>query len=428
MTALQMHLSHTHEIQDPCYGTIVLPALVRALMVVPEVQRLNRLPQLGLLPRAYGPRGPGGPHSKYRACHTRLEHCIGVAYLAYLVGQSFQRRGYFSDHDVLLLVLAGLFHDLGHITYCHLGDTMLKDIVPDTANCHEVRSQYMALFLLNKYTHLSVQDRDLIAYMIHPNHIIPGSTVDSTHVHTKRMANFINNVHHGFDVDKMDYVCFRDPHHLGVKSGCIRSLQALDLIFNRSYFDDHHVWRFAQIDHQFLLNLQEQRGLLYKQHYMSMRVRPLDLQFLDIMRVLHARGLIHLETIKSDNIASWMDMTDDWVAQHVMPVVQHASQSYPEDYQLQLILVLLQRFTCDDLRPQYSIVKYIKRPPIFDTGLWPLDQCLPCPPCCLQYSPYNSNDTIIVRRVGFVDSACLDPHCNMTHQCLERPGSPHSFM
>lgn len=374
-------------VHDCCYGLIHFPPQILKLMQAPEVQRLRKIGQLGLLPHTsayWSRRGISLSHPLAFATagstsvssissttagtpvennlppnlvgkgvipsHSRYAHSIGVAYLGQVAAQVFVKQGILTERDVLLITVAGLFHDTGHITFAHAGDHALRDMYPLVADAHEVRSQYLTQHVLRQKRYrdmFSAEEVDLIVHMIHPKHHMPGSTVDYASTRVRRMRNFISNVAHGMDVDQMDYVLFRDPYHLGLTRdpaimpmwvGCIKK------IFGRASFDENDVWRFHPIDHHFCRSLRNQRSYLYKEHYLCPPIVAMDVMFCDILRVLERRpqssgssysspsfkpaSLARWADVRSKDVQTWLPLTDDWFIAQARAVIDDLYLSF----------------------------------------------------------------------------------------------------
>src|SRR5215471_12187541 len=96
---------------------------VRQLLDTPELRRLARISQLGLVSLVY----PG-------ACHSRLEHSLGVYAnaLNYLKQLSADERfsAVVRTGDGETFLVAALLHDLGHWPFCHAIEDMALPGVP----------------------------------------------------------------------------------------------------------------------------------------------------------------------------------------------------------------------------------------------------------------------------------------------------------
>lgn len=107
--------------QDPIHPGLHLPSSVMRFIDTPYFQRLRYLKQLGCTYFVY----PG-------AQHTRLEHSMGVAYMAFQwasrVLNNYGNEADVEPRDVHLLMLAGALHDIGHGPFSHMFEQHLHDM------------------------------------------------------------------------------------------------------------------------------------------------------------------------------------------------------------------------------------------------------------------------------------------------------------
>jgi HD superfamily phosphohydrolase len=114
-----MPANYVRRVQDQVHGLMEfrgVETLVIEVLRTPEIQRLRRIRQLGLVHMVF----PGGEHS-------RLVHSLGASYLAVLFGRRLASAGtgYLArsltpdDFAVRDFALAALFHDLGHGPLSH---------------------------------------------------------------------------------------------------------------------------------------------------------------------------------------------------------------------------------------------------------------------------------------------------------------------
>ncbi len=92
-------------IRDPVHGLMFFREPVVVIIDTVEVQRLREIRQLGATYLVY----PG-------ASHNRFDHALGTAYLCGEMLQSLKDRdpdNRITDHNILLVQIAGLCHDLG---------------------------------------------------------------------------------------------------------------------------------------------------------------------------------------------------------------------------------------------------------------------------------------------------------------------------
>lgn len=112
-----MALRFDHVVRDPVHGDIALTAEELRILDTPEMQRLRNVRQLGAAYLVY----PG-------AQHTRFEHSVGTAHvvgrLAAEINAARDRDGGgslggYDDHEVRILRLAALVHDVTHLPFGH---------------------------------------------------------------------------------------------------------------------------------------------------------------------------------------------------------------------------------------------------------------------------------------------------------------------
>ena len=81
----------------------------------PIFQRLRRIKQLS------------GAHLTYPAAqHTRFEHSLGVMHIASQAGYVLKEKGILKWHEIKILRLAGLLHDIGHGPFSHLFEEIIQ--------------------------------------------------------------------------------------------------------------------------------------------------------------------------------------------------------------------------------------------------------------------------------------------------------------
>ena len=180
----------------PLFGFIEFTSLEWKILNTPEMQRLREIKQLGatyfVFPSAH---------------HSRLEHSMGVCYLAGRMGKSLQKKHpefNITDRYIELWGIAGLIHDIGHGPFSHLYDKYVKfSNEPD----HEERG-------------LQIFDE------IYKREKLPMSDFEVREIHNmvnptgKNIYNWryqiVANKSCQIDVDKIDYIQ-RDAMHTAVK-------------------------------------------------------------------------------------------------------------------------------------------------------------------------------------------------------------------
>ena len=181
---------------DPIHGYIDLPDICIKVIDTHYFQQLRYKKQLGAAYYVF----PG-------ASHNRFEHSIGTCHLAgQLIKQlkSTQPELNITDHDVILIMLAGLLHDIGHGPMSHLFDDHVLTITTPERH-HEYRSGLLIDCIFKEYdTGLSLEDVTKIKHYIEPDESDVGFLYEI-------IANKRNNL----DVDKFDYL-MRDTKNIGL--------------------------------------------------------------------------------------------------------------------------------------------------------------------------------------------------------------------
>lgn len=174
-------------IRDPIHGDIRVTELELELIDTQSLQKLRRVKQLGTTHLAY----PG-------ANHTRFEHSIGAAHLAFLIAQNLK----LNEQETNEVCVAALLHDIGHGPLSHSTEEVLEKY---TGYKHEDYTQKLI-----KESELS----DILKkYSIDPNTIIKLIMGQDKTYRGRIITSEI-------DVDRMDYLV-RDAHYTGVAYGVI---------------------------------------------------------------------------------------------------------------------------------------------------------------------------------------------------------------
>jgi hypothetical protein len=181
-------------VNDPIHGFIELSDLLEELINTPEVQRLAWIRQTGLTSLVY----PG-------ANHTRLEHSLGVAFVA---GQIAEHLG-LSQKEKDLIQAVGLLHDIGHTPMSHALEPMLKVDHMDLT----------AAMVLGK-TKIPVDGTGEIPSILKKHGLNP-EDVAAIITESYRKKPYLQDIMHGtLDADQLDYL-IRDAHYTGVSYGVI---------------------------------------------------------------------------------------------------------------------------------------------------------------------------------------------------------------
>ena len=186
-----------HLVRIPHECDVPLTDRVRQLIDAQEMRRLARISQLGLVALVY----PG-------ACHSRLEHALGVYRnaLLYLKQLSTDERftAVVRPQDGEILIAAALLHDLGHWPFCHAIEDMALPGVPS----HEL---FANSFLLEGEIADTLRDD----WDVQPRDVTALLSEKPRDTRQRILQSMLSGP---IDIDKMDYLV-RDSLHAGVPYG-----------------------------------------------------------------------------------------------------------------------------------------------------------------------------------------------------------------
>lgn len=183
-------------INDPVFGFISIPNdFVYELICHPNLQRLNRIRQLGLAPFVY----PG-------AQHTRFHHSIGAMYLMDEALKTLREKGHsITEEEYNGALAAILLHDIGHGPFSHVLEHALVTTVH-----HEAISLLM-MEQMNRELQGALQTAIEIFTNSHPK-------------------GYLHQLVSGqLDVDRLDYLR-RDSFFTGVSEGNIGSARIIKML------------------------------------------------------------------------------------------------------------------------------------------------------------------------------------------------------
>lgn len=192
-------------LNDPVHGHIMLHPLCLKIIDTAEFQRLRDIKQTGTACWVFT-----------STRHSRFEHCIGVAHLAYHLGSILQKNQPelgITEQELLCVQLTGLCHDLGHGPYSHLFEDFLEG--EGIHIKHEHMSYYILEHIMDKYSLRS----EFYKYGLNGGHIkmigemIFGSEAKSPPEwpwvgpppSKEFLYEIVSNEETGIDVDKFDY-------------------------------------------------------------------------------------------------------------------------------------------------------------------------------------------------------------------------------
>ena len=273
-------------VHDPIHGSYALPKNAWVIIDTPEFQRLREIKQTGATSYVY----PG-------AEHTRFQHCLGVAHLAFEFGELIKARypNIINDKLVNLLCLAGLCHDLGHCSYSHLYDRYIIPMFSDESDSYTLKTHEEAsVLILNAIYHkhkdrlnLSQDDISVIGKMIlgKPN-IVPPILKDIIHWTEDDHNNLflfevVSNDRTGIDVDKFDYLK-RDCHYCGIP--CTFDPQRLMTFLSIDKKDGQRIINYNDRAGEIVKSMWHARDDLHRRVYQHRVVKCIDLMLVDIIK------------------------------------------------------------------------------------------------------------------------------------------------
>jgi len=205
-------------IHDAIHGSIKFEGVTLRLLETPEMQRLSGIKQLGLGYLVF----PG-------ANHTRLEHSIGVGYVAGRMGEVLN----LPREEVELLKAAGMLHDLGHSPFSHTLEYLLYE---KTKLDHMEITTQIIKGKMDLLEGLEIEGRERIHEILNDYSLDTERICDMILGKTKEMTledfekgkeffgdekNYLVNMISGsLDADQLDYL-LRDAHYTGVAHGAI---------------------------------------------------------------------------------------------------------------------------------------------------------------------------------------------------------------
>lgn len=272
-------------ITDPVYGTIPLCGLQSDLIQTVEVQRLNLIHQLGMTFQVYP-----SAHS------MRFSHALGVSHLARRMGNELIRTNADlrltdtqRDDQVLLLIAAGLLHDICHTPWSHTLEPLFIEV---TGRDH----MDMTEELLNGRAVWPIKGSGRIPEIL-ADYGVPSKAVSDLISKRFNGPGYLQQMIFGeVDADTLDYLC-RDFTFTGVSFGHIdinRLLQTMIIYRDRLVF----LVKGLQAVRDFL----NARVEMYSAVYFHKKTRIADLMCLRAAR----KSVVDLEEFRD-----FWRMTDD---------------------------------------------------------------------------------------------------------------------
>lgn len=234
-------------IRDSLYGNIKIDGIFLELIEMPELQRLHGIKQLGFTYLVY----PG-------ANHTRLEHSLGVCYMAKKICRAL-------GIEETIVGVAALLHDIGHGPFSHTLEYLMhlrtgKDHVQITKE------------IINGERLLEDCEYDVtIKEILLNNGISPHEVIDVLEGKKKYLSEII---HGSLDADQIDYL-MRDAYYTGVAYGVIDSER---IIQTMKIFNDGIVFERKGVSA--LESMLVARALMYSSVYLHKTVRIAELMLI----------------------------------------------------------------------------------------------------------------------------------------------------
>lgn len=197
---------------DNIHGYINIDPISTQIINTDEFQRLRHIHQTGILYLVFP-----------TATHTRYEHSIGTYHLAKQMITNImfkQPELNIKDEMILLVSIAGLCHDLGHLLFSHLFDDCFLPLINiDKTNeniNHENRSKVILKHIVSKYDiPLNKSQLTIICDLIDPKKAEYNKWEQQYQI-GKWIFQIISNPINSIDVDKFDYL-IRDTQAVGLK-------------------------------------------------------------------------------------------------------------------------------------------------------------------------------------------------------------------
>lgn len=250
---------------DPIHKYMKFDKLLLKIIDTIEFQRLRNIKQLGLCYYVF----PG-------ASHNRFEHSLGVSYLSGYMIEALKNKQpelNITDRMILLVKVAGLIHDLGHVSFSHFFDHhFLSEKIPNSDfRDHEYRSCKLFEYIVKKYNiGLLDEEISIIKRMIDPD------------INDSFLYQIVCNKINGLDCDKFDYIV-RDTYNIGLAYSfdVMRLIDQARVIDNKICFPSKCSFDISDLYYT--------RYKLHKQIYTHSAVRAIEYMVLDIIRMLDGK-------------------------------------------------------------------------------------------------------------------------------------------
>jgi len=316
-------------VRDPIHDFIRLHPHEVAILDCPLLQRLRRIRQNALAYFVYP-----GMH------HTRFEHSLGVAHVADLMASALQEfyPNEVTPHVRASVRLAALLHDVGHVFFSHLGETLLEeeygDLFADLANetVDGTPRLLEGLDIAEILSYLIITSGPFKGYLEQALALNPGrenlrlANIESTEVarlvigkvRDERDRFKADIIHGSMDADKIDYF-MRDCHYSGIRA----EVDASRLINTLRILSSPDWPRALTVSGTALHHLEQilmTKLLLYTSVYQHHKVRATEAAVRTIYRKLRERrGTLRHKPLEFAEFTDFLRIDDSqffvWVGQ-----------------------------------------------------------------------------------------------------------------
>lgn len=213
--------------RDPVHDFIRLYPHEVAILDSPVVQRLRRIRQNAIAYFVYP-----GMH------HTRFEHSLGVVHVAELVLDALEKhhRDEVTPRSRIVVRLAALLHDIGHVFLSHLGETLMEQkhggffekLAAETVD--DTPELLRDIDIAEVLSYLIITSGPFKQYFEQALASNPPQGLASAHIEPVEVARLVigkvkdendrfmaDIVHSSIDADKIDYF-MRDCHYSGIRA------------------------------------------------------------------------------------------------------------------------------------------------------------------------------------------------------------------
>jgi HD superfamily phosphohydrolase len=320
---------------DRIYKYVMLPAILRAFINRREFAALKEKLQLGPV-KYYFPQ----------ARHTRYEHSIGAAGLAYIAVKSIaanQPLLSITESDIICVTLAALYHDIGHGPYSHMYDHMLEDQkFPYITAKHEARSIMLFDYIVrclkqDNIIDMSDLEVEKVKYFIDPK-LYKSITKNEPPEHIAGLSEIVNNCYCQLDVDKMDYI-MRDSQTLLPQQDLGNNIDIIAILKRSMLINDH--WTFHASDDLGIRGIFAKRFRLYEEVYFSKRMMAIDYLISELIVSMSQehREIIECARLSNQNdIDAFCELTDEYIDDLLLN--SEADTPHMQDIRLKMMQII----------------------------------------------------------------------------------------